>query len=98
MVVMFRKLRGLLGRRSPSESERWAAAGAAMIEGMKRGFDQGDARRAELLASGMTQEQVQAVLLQEVVLNTDPAFLAYCEGVTRRSFWPLYEDDKENVA
>jgi hypothetical protein len=101
--TVLRKLRGLLGLRSPSEWvpvapgkwERWEDLGAAIAEGMARGFEQVDARRAELIASGMTPEEAQAVLLREVVLNADPAMLAYSEGVVRRSFWSLY-DDEEN--
>lgn len=106
MGTVFKKLGRLLGLRSPSEpapagkseSERWADLGAAMTQGIVAGIEQGSARRADLIASGLTPEEAQALLLREVVLDADPAFLAYCEGVVRRSFGTLYEDDKENVA
>jgi hypothetical protein len=94
----------MLGIRSPSEWlptgegtwERWADIGASMAEGMKAGMEQSAARRAELLASGMTIEEAQAVMYREMV--EDPGFAAmmeYSRGVVMRSFGTLYEDDDE---
>lgn len=39
---------------------------------------------------GMTWEERVRYLLE----NTTPESLAYAEGVVRRSFWSLYEDDE----
>lgn len=103
MVVMFKRLLRLFGVCSPSEPwvtplgtvTCWEDLGRLLSEGMARGAGQVDARRADLLVSGMTPEEAQAVLMREFVLNADPAMLAYSEGVVRRSFWTLYEDDEE---
>lgn len=101
-AMLRRKLLRLLGVRSPSEWvptpagwERWEDISAAVTEGLAAGIRQASARRAELLASGMTPDEAQAALLRELVLETDPAAFAYAEGVTRRSFPGLYEDDEE---
>jgi hypothetical protein len=95
---MFRRLvMRLFGVRSPSESARWAAIGTSMIKGMQCGMEQSAARRAELLASGLTPEEAQAVLLRELVLNADPAMLAHAELVAKRLFGTLYEDEGEDA-
>ena len=82
----------LLGARSPSESERWAALGAEMTQAIVRGMEQSDARRAGLVASGLTPEEAQAVMVRELILNTHPAFLAHTELIVMRSFGSLYDD------
>jgi len=95
---MFRRLARLFGYRSPSESARWTQFGTAMAEGMKRGIEQSDAHRAELIASGLTPEEAQLALMRELILDDSPemlAMLAHAEGVARRSFPALYEDDEE---
>ena len=107
MRRIFRRLAvRLSGTRSPSEwaptrngeSERWAALGASMIEGMKAGMEQVDARRAELLASGKSPEEAQAALLQEMLSDPGlPAMLEYSRGVVMRSFGTLYEDEDEDA-
>lgn len=77
-----------------SASARWAEAGKAMAEGMRAGVERASLRRAELAATGMTQEEILTAMLREQA--SDPEFakmLAYSEGVVRRSFWALYEDE-----
>jgi hypothetical protein len=95
---ILRRLAGrLFGIRSPTgkgTAERWADLGASMIEGMKTGMEQAEARQAELLASGMTPEEVRAVMYREMV--EDPGFkemLEYSRGVVMRSFGTLYEGE-----
>lgn len=81
-------------RLRPSPSIAWADAGKRFAADMKRGMDKSAARRAELLASGLTPEEAQAVMMRE--LFADPAtavMLARAEGIVMRSFGTLYEDD-----
>jgi hypothetical protein len=59
-------------------SERYAAFGAELAGGLARGIEEGS-RRAAL---GLPPEPVS------------PESLAYAEGVARRSFFALYEDDE----
>lgn len=62
-------------------------------------MDKAEARRAELLASGLTPEEAQAVMWREML--ADPGFqvmLAYAEGVVMRSFGTLYEDEGAAMA
>jgi hypothetical protein len=97
-----RLIRRLLGVRSPSEwvptgggeAARWADIGASMIEGMQRGMELAEAERAALIASGMTPEEAQAVMLRDLVLNTDPVMLEYSRGVVMRSFPGIYDDEE----
>lgn len=91
---MARLLHRLHLRYSPSIA--CAHAGQRFVADIKRGMDQADARAAELLASGLTPEELRAVMWQEML--ADPGFqamLAHAEGVARRSFPTLYEDDDE---
>ena len=95
MRLVTRLLHRLRIRHSPSIA--WTDAGQRMIADMKRGMDKSDARRAELLASGMTPEEVQAVMIREMFADPGfPAAMAHAEGVVRRSFGTLYEDDDED--
>jgi len=83
-------------RLRPSPSIAWYAAGQRLAADMKRGIEQAEARRAELLASGMTPEEAQAVMVREMF--ADPGFaaaMAHAEGVVMRSFGMLYEDDDD---
>lgn len=93
---LLRTARRLLGLRSPSESVRWARLGESMMQAMAAGFERSSARHAELVASGMTHEEAQAVLWREMV--QEPGFaesMAHAGLVARRSFWTLYEDDED---
>lgn len=101
---MSRKLLRLLGVRSPSEwcptgggrAVRWADLGEAVARGWAEGIEKTSARRAELLASGMTPDEAQAVLWRELALDPGfPVMLARAETVARRSLWSLYEDEEE---
>jgi hypothetical protein len=81
-------------RLHPSPSVAWADAGQRFAADLKRGMDKAGARRAELLASGLTPEEAQAVMWREMVEDPGfPALLAYTEGVVMRSFGTLYEDE-----
>lgn len=91
---MFRRLLHRLHLRY-SPSVALADTGRAMAADWARGFEQSDRRRAELLASGLTADEAHVVLLREAVFETDPAVFAYAEGVARRAFWTLYEDDED---
>lgn len=80
-----------------SSSQAMFELGSQMIESMQRGFEQAEAREAELIASGMTLEEAGTVMLRE--LFADPGFheaMAYAEGVARRSFPTLYEYDEDD--
>lgn len=102
--ALARLLRRLLGIRSPSEwvfvdgiPVRVKGFQARMVEGFRLGIEQANARRAELLASGMTPEEAQAVLVREMLSDPGlPALLDYSRGVVMRSFGTLYEDDDED--
>ena len=79
----------------PSTSKDWAEFGERLIDSMKQGIGKSEARRAELLASGMTVEEAHAVMWREMVTDPGfPAMMAHAEGVARRSFSTLYEDDE----
>lgn len=92
---MLSLLKRLRRRLRPSQSKAWAEVGERLIDSMKRGIDETEARRAELLASGMTAEEAQAELLREMFADPGfPAMMAHAEGVARRSFPTLYEDDE----
>lgn len=102
-----RLIRRLFGVRSPSEwvpigggeARRWADLGAAMVEGMRSGMEQAAARRAGLIASGLTAEEAQAVMLREMVLG--PGFtemMEYSRGVVMRSFPGIYDDEEDGEA
>lgn len=87
----------VLSRLRPSPSRDAAAFGHWLIGEMKRGIEATEARRAELLASGMSPEEARAVLWREMYTDPGfPAFLAHAEGVAKRSFRTLYEDDEED--
>jgi hypothetical protein len=94
VTALQRLLRLLRLRRSPSRD--WYAAGQRLAADMVRGIEQAEARRAALLALGLTPEEAQAVMVQEMF--ADPGFvvaMAHAEGVVMRSFGTLYEDEGE---
>lgn len=79
----------------PVPSQVWAEIGEHLIESMRRGIDKTEARRAELIAAGLTAEEAHAVLWRELVTDPGfPAMMAHAEGVARRSFPEIYEDDE----
>lgn len=95
MDALLRLLRFLRLRRSPSRG--MMRAGREFISVMQRGIEQSDARRAELLASGLSPEEAQAVMLREL-LDWDaahPEFMEHTHRIVMRSFGTLYEDDDE---
>jgi hypothetical protein len=92
---VFSPLRRLRRRLRPSPSQAWAEVGERLIDSMKQGIDETEARRAELLASGLTAEEAHAVMWREMITAPGfPAMMAHAEGVARRSFPTLYEDDE----
>lgn len=63
-----------------SPSQEMLAAGSKLLDSWVTGIERGEERRA----AGLPPEPLSAEAL------------AYAEQVSRRSFWALYEDDRED--
>lgn len=76
-------------RRSPSA--QWMLAGEVLTGLIVTGFEQGARDAAQWRAEGLSEEEI----LARAMASVTPEFLAYAEGVAKRSFWSLYEDDED---